>query len=73
VIHFVGAVAVHCPCGEKDSDDMIGCDGKSCQVRWYHFKCVNVDPSSIPDGEWLCSECITSMFYCVYFIVKRSK
>ena len=36
---------------------MIGCDGKNCKFKWYHYDCVGLDAQSIPDGDWFCTEC----------------
>lgn len=36
---------------------MIGCDGKNCKFKWYHYDCVGLDDQSIPDGDWFCTEC----------------
>ena len=46
-----------CYCGEDKGGEMIGCDGKSCAVTWYHLDCVGMSPSSIPRGKWLCPTC----------------
>ncbi|KAE8245331.1 hypothetical protein A4X13_0g5979 [Tilletia indica] len=44
-----------CPCGEPDSeDDMIQCE--ACPVvRWYHYRCANIQTQ--PSTRWRCVEC----------------
>lgn len=34
---------------------MIGCDGDSCQIEWFHFECVGILVP--PKGNWYCPEC----------------
>lgn len=46
-----------CFCGKFIPDaPMIGCDGPSCDLQWYHFACVGV--TSPPDGDWYCPTCV---------------
>ncbi|PZC86643.1 hypothetical protein B5X24_HaOG206204 [Helicoverpa armigera] len=48
-----------CSCGKYIADaPMIGCDGPSCQLQWYHFSCVGI--TSPPEGDWLCPTCVKS-------------
>lgn len=48
----------YCSCGQPEEyDDMVQCDGLSCQVKWYHMKCVGLVKDAIPDGEWFCPSC----------------
>ena len=44
-----------CSCKEAKGGKMIGCDNKTCTVKWYHLECVNL--SSVPHGTWLCPSC----------------
>lgn len=44
-----------CNCKENKGGKMIGCDNKTCTVKWYHLECVNL--SSAPRGTWLCPAC----------------
>ena len=47
-----------CDCGRpNNAEEMIGCDGDHCKIRWYHFSCVGLTAESIPDGELLCPTC----------------
>lgn len=34
---------------------MIGCDGDSCEIEWFHFECVGILVA--PKGNWYCPEC----------------
>ena len=33
---------------------MIGCDGKSCEIKWFHLTCLGMTESSTPKGKWFC-------------------
>ena len=46
-----------CYCRENKGGEMIGCDGKSCDITWFHLDCVGMSPSSVPRGKWLCPTC----------------
>ena len=46
-----------CYCREDKGGEMIACDGKSCDITWYHLDCVGISPSSVPRGKWLCPTC----------------
>ena len=43
-----------CFCKEGE---MIGCDSKSCDIKWYHLKCVGMTVSTTPREKWLCPAC----------------
>ena len=43
-------------CSLKDGK-WIACDNMACPVEWFHCECVEVDPSNIPSGDWLCPPC----------------
>lgn len=48
-----------CLCGRPNSFEvMIGCDGKTCPVGWFHFSCASVGEP--PSGDWFCDRCISS-------------
>ena len=34
---------------------MILCDSKACDIKWFHFNCVNL--TSKPKGKWFCPNC----------------
>ena len=44
----------YCNMSEED-DDLIGCDNKNCQMKWFHLKCLHI--TKIPKGRWFCTEC----------------
>ena len=46
-----------CYCREDKGGEMIGCDVKSCEITWFHLYCVEMSPSSVPCGKWLCPTC----------------
>ena len=33
----------YCNMGEEN-DDLIGCDNKNCQIKWFHLKCLEHGP-----------------------------
>ena len=39
----------------KEEDDLIGCDDKNCQIKWFHSKCLRI--IKLPKGRWFCPEC----------------
>ena len=45
-----------CFCKDRGGG-MIGCDGKSCQMKWFHLTCLGMSESSIPKGKWFCPTC----------------
>lgn len=48
---------LYCVC--KSADDgspMICCDNENCDIKWFHFKCVNLKET--PYDLWLCPNCI---------------
>ena len=49
----------YCSCRQPSSfGDMVECEGSNCKINWYHLKCVKL--KSIPDGAWICKDCISS-------------
>ena len=46
-----------CYCREDKGGEMIGCDGKSCSIIWYHLECLGMTQSSVPRGKWFCPTC----------------
>ncbi|CAB4041217.1 Chromatin modification-related YNG2 [Paramuricea clavata] len=47
-----------CHCGRPNSvEEMIGCDGDDCEIKWYHFSCAGLTAETVPDGQWLCPMC----------------
>ena len=47
----------YCFCGKPSTKDMICCDNDNCRYKWFHFKCVGVDPNNITTGLWYCPFC----------------
>ncbi len=45
----------YCSCGEHAYGMMICCDDPGCAIKWYHFKCVNMQTA--PKISWKCSKC----------------
>ena len=39
----------------KEEDDLIGCDDKNCQIKWFHLKCLRI--TKIPKGRWFRPKC----------------
>ena len=33
---------LYCSCKRTSFEPMIACDGKDCQVEWYHYVCVGI-------------------------------
>lgn len=45
----------YCRAPYDEASEMIGCDGDSCQIEWFHFECVCILVA--PKGKWYCPEC----------------
>lgn len=45
----------YCLCNGRAQDNMICCENPKCNIKWYHFKCVNLTNS--PKEKWICSKC----------------
>ena len=43
----------YCFCGKGEEGLMIACDNPSCQLEWFHYKCVNIKRK--PKGSWYCN------------------
>ena len=50
-----GRVYCYCRRPYDELQGMIGCDGASCQIEWFHFECVGILVP--PKGNWYCPEC----------------
>ena len=46
-----------CVCDGFETDKMILCEKQSCTVGWYHYECVGLTESTIPEGKWICGQC----------------
>ena len=49
---------LYCSCKRPSFEPMIACDGKDCQVEWYHYVCVGI--TRAPKGSWICPSCKTA-------------
>ncbi|CAF0788149.1 unnamed protein product [Rotaria sp. Silwood1] len=45
----------YCLCSQLSYGSMILCDSKSCEIKWFHFNCVNL--TTKPKGKWFCPNC----------------
>lgn len=45
----------YCQCPYDEVSEMIACDGKDCQIEWFHFECVGIMVP--PKGKWFCPDC----------------
>lgn len=46
-----------CNCHGLNTGMIIGCDNKDCPIQWFHIKCLDINKSSIPKGDWYCPDC----------------
>lgn len=46
---------LYCYCNQVAYGEMVGCDGDSCELEWFHLPCINLD--HLPKGKWYCDEC----------------
>lgn len=52
-----GDEAVYCICQGRSYGKMIACENEDCEMKWFHFACVNLTPSTKPTGKWYCPDC----------------
>ncbi|CAF0928434.1 unnamed protein product [Adineta steineri] len=45
----------YCLCSQLSYGSMILCDSKACDIKWFHFNCVNL--TTKPKGKWFCPKC----------------
>ncbi|XP_062541184.1 uncharacterized protein LOC134209208 [Armigeres subalbatus] len=45
-------------CRERDSDQMVQCDGDGCR-QWFHYECVDVT-DDVANASWTCPFCTTT-------------
>ena len=43
-----------CYCKEQKGGKAVGCDNKSCHIKWFHLQCVGMTSSTVPHGKWFC-------------------
>jgi len=46
---------IYCICKTPSSGQMIFCEGKNCEIKWFHFECVGLTEE--PIGNWFCINC----------------
>ena len=39
----------------EEEDDLIGCDYRNYQMKWFHLKSLRI--AKVPKGRWFCPEC----------------
>ncbi|ULU08954.1 hypothetical protein L3Y34_019880 [Caenorhabditis briggsae] len=44
-----------CNGANMDSEMMVGCENRACEIQWFHFGCVGL--LSPPEDEWYCPDC----------------
>ena len=52
-----------CYCKESKGGEMVGCECKSCPIKWFHLSCLEM--TAVPVGRWLCPSC--------YVLTKKGK
>lgn len=49
-------ISHYCICnGIDDGRPMIQCDNDDCEIKWFHFECMNLE--SVPNELWYCINC----------------
>lgn len=46
---------LYCYCNQVAYGEMVGCDGASCELEWFHLPCIHLD--HLPRGKWYCDDC----------------
>ena len=49
---------LYCSCKRQSFEPAIACDGKDCQVEWYHYVCVGITRAA--KGSWIYPSCKTA-------------
>ena len=44
-----------CYCNQASSGEMIMCDSKKCNIKWFHFSCLGL--AGKQKGKWYCPSC----------------
>lgn len=47
----------YCYCGGTDSGQMIGCDGRDCEMEWFHVECTDITTLPAKEEAWFCDTC----------------
>ncbi|CCF57854.1 hypothetical protein KAFR_0D02070 [Kazachstania africana CBS 2517] len=50
---------LYCYCNQIAYGEMVGCDGESCELEWFHLPCIGL--TTLPKGKWYCDECKKKM------------
>ena len=51
---------IYCFCRRPSTQEMICCDNENCPYKWFHYKCVNVNPLYLTQEKWFCPFCRNS-------------
>ncbi|SMN18598.1 similar to Saccharomyces cerevisiae YNL097C PHO23 Probable component of the Rpd3 histone deacetylase complex, involved in transcriptional regulation of PHO5 [Maudiozyma saulgeensis] len=46
---------LYCYCNQVAYGEMVGCDGDSCELEWFHLPCIGLE--TLPKGKWYCKDC----------------
>ena len=45
-----------CLCERRNEEkNMVGCNSKTCAIKWYHFSCAGISETDNPQGLWYCN------------------
>ena len=45
-----------CYCEQPESGEMVGCDNHECEIKWFHFECVQISKKP-KSKKWYCPDC----------------
>ena len=46
---------LYCYCNQVAYGEMVGCDGATCELEWFHLPCIGL--TTLPRGKWYCDDC----------------
>lgn len=46
---------LYCYCQQVAYGEMVGCDGATCALEWFHLPCIGL--TTLPKGKWYCQDC----------------
>lgn len=47
----------YCYCGGASLGPMIGCDGRDCEMEWFHVECTGITALPAKEEAWYCDAC----------------
>lgn len=47
----------YCYCGGTSFGQMIGCDGRDCEMEWFHIECTDITALPAKEEAWYCDAC----------------